>query len=407
MKPAIITIGKRRYCVGMAWRSFDHAQKLPSLREMGRTMFPDVSGTAQGAQWYAMRPVSPEIVQCGFSRVPEGLKNAPPPGTYALAPLVASVRMQPWLGVFKLSDGLWWYIAVRDGHTILPDGDAIGDENAIIALREQHSSFGDWNYIQGTLSDLENLIAESQEKPSRVRALYRAPIPTKYIAASLAGLLAVGGMAWYLQHLHDQQAARKRQAALLRARAAMMQKKEPEKPNVETPLPDEWIRSCMDAAGSVPISIDGWVVKGFVCLASTNSLTLTWHREEGATIGHRPAGMLSADGDTVTDSRALPKLAKSSQAIQGNGREMLLAWAQALDVPLKLSAPVHTVLLPGQKEQGQADSHAAPRPAPITFSIEFPFLPNSLGLDGIHGVVVERLAFDGKKCTVSGSLQEK
>ncbi len=432
MNTRVITIGKKRYLVGLSWRSFDHVQKIGALREMGKTMFPDEQGEplgllpAKGAQWYAMRPVSEEIVQAGFCRKPDGVKS--PSGLIALAPLVASVRIQPWLGIFKVAEGLWWYIAVRDGHTILPDGDTIGDEQLILALREQHSGFGDWNYINGQIEDLGNLIAESEEKPSKVLPLNGSTIPPQYIAVGVGVAIAAGGALWWTSHHKAQEAERQRQAALARARAEMQHKKTLEQseavpsPLSIEPMPDEWLDACYLSSRSIPVSKDGWVLKSYECNAETNSVAVAWHRDEGATVTHRPGGTLSPDGDTVYAT--LPILKRLDAGHDSGGqleteREELLAWSQSIGVKVTLTSADARVSksLPGQEKKG--DAGQPPHARSLDFSFEIPFLPqghgapqgdssrHALELDNVAGARVSRLSFDGLKWKISGHLYEK
>ena len=422
MNARVITIGKKRYLVGLSWRSFDHVQKIGALREMGKTMFPDEQEDpmgllpAKGAQWYAMRPVSEEIVQAGFCRKPDGVKSAS--GLIALAPLVAPVRMQPWLGIYKVADGLWWYIAVRDGHTILPDGDAIGDEQFILALREKESWYGDWNYINGQIEDLENLIAESEEKPSKVLPLNGSAIPSQYIAAGVGVAIVAGGALWWTNYRQAQEM--ERQAAMARARAEMQHKKTIEQskaapnPLVIEPMPDEWLAACYLSSRSIPVSKDGWVLKSYECNAETNSVAAVWHREEGATVAHRPGGALSLDGDMVSATMPMSK-PKQSDARQNSGdrldaeREALLAWSQSIGVKATLEtaalAPV-SKNLPGQKKNGGGEA-ISPVARSVDFAFEMPFLPQALGLDNVVGARVSKMSFDGLKWKISGHLYEK
>ena len=61
---------------------------------------------------------------------------------YSLAAIVASTHKQPWEGVFKIADNLWWYIAVRNDHSILPEGDIVGTMEQITAARN-HNNYDD------------------------------------------------------------------------------------------------------------------------------------------------------------------------------------------------------------------------------------------------------------------------
>lgn len=439
MNARVIVIGKKRYLVGLSWRSFDHAQKIGALRETGKTMFPGEQGEPMGAQWYAMRPVSEEIVQAGFCRKPDGEKK--PSGLIALAPLVASVQMQPWLGIYKVADGLWWYIAVRDGHTILPEGDAIGDEQFILALREKENWYGDWNYINGQIEDLENLISESEEKPSKVQPLNGTAIPTQYIAAGVGVAIAAGGALWWMGHQKAQEMERQRQQALARARAEMQHKKgigsqgakSIPSPLAIEPMPDEWLAACYLSSRAIPVSRDGWVLKSYECDAETNVVTVAWHREDGATATYRPEGAMSPDGDMVSASMPMSK-PKQSDSRQNSGdrldaeREALLAWSQSIGVKATLTSaaapPTVSKSLPGQEKKGDGPRHGdagptSPTVRSIDFAFEIPFLPqghdapqgdrsqHALGLDNVAGARVSKLSFDGLKWKISGHLYEK
>jgi len=407
----VITIGKKRYLVGLAWRSFDRAQKIGELRDLGNSMFPDDDGEPMGAEWYASRPISDEIVQAGFCRRPEGVKN--PAGLVALAPLIASVRMQPWLGTFRIADGLWWYVAVRDGHTIVPAGDAIGDRDYITALREYQSGIGEWNFIDGRIEDLEVLINESQERPSRVHPLSGFAITPGVIAAGIGAVVVAGGLMGWFHHQKVEEMQKQKQIALARARARMEHKVFIEHGRVPSPLetqpmPDEWLTSCRQAAGRMPISLSGWVLQSYECNATTNSVVVTWKREAGATILFRPPGSLSPGGDTVYSSIPMEKQMRgivNSGARPEDGREALIAWAQALGVKLSVTIGADPSPLPGQKgmkEAASPQSHADG----FSFSFEIPFMPGAMGLDKVPGARISGLSFDGLKWRISGNLYQ-
>ena len=329
---------------------------------------------------------------------------------------------------------------MRDGHTILPEGDAIGDEQFILALREKENWYGDWNYINGQIEDLENLISESEEKPSKVQPLNGTAIPTQYIAAGVGIAIAAGGALWWMGHQKAQEMERQRQQALARARAEMRHKKgigsqgakSIPSPLAIEPMPDEWLAACYLSSRAIPVSRDGWVLKSYECDAETNVVTVAWHREDGATATYRPDGAMSPDGDTVFASMPMSKPAPGavtsdiSSTSLGAEREALLAWSQAIGVKATLTSAAAPVAksLPGQKKKGDSPRHgeAAPTSPPvrsIDFAFEIPFLPqghdapqgdrsrHALGLDNVAGARVSKLSFDGLKWKISGHLYEK
>ena len=413
MSARIITIGKKRYLAGMSWRSFDRAQKRRDLVDMGKTMFRDEDGEPMGAKWCAVRELSDEVVQAGFCRKLESGGSLTK--LAALAPLVASVRIQPWLGIYKIEEGLWWYIAVRNGHTILPDGDAIGDEETILALREQHSGYGDWNYLKGGIAEIEALIAESQEKPSKVFSLTGSGIPPQYIAAGVGLTLAAAGGLWWMHAEHVRQIEHDREVTMMRAKVLMMKKmgKKPPPPAlsplVTQSMPDEWLTACLDTLSKRSVSMYGWMLKSFECHAGTRVISMTWLRADGATVLARPIGVLSADGNTVIDSVPMRKVADVGHDSGGPlpmEREAMLGWAQSLGITLALQDAARTPApnrLPGAAAP-DTDAQVQQQIASVDFMFSLAFEPRGLGLDGIPGARVQTMSFDGQKWDVSGKL---
>ncbi|CAN7779845.1 type 4b pilus protein PilO2 [Cupriavidus necator] len=346
----IIQLGKRRWVAGMTWASYEDTPNKAELREDAQRLH---------ATWAAVR-IGEDCIQGGFCSAIQGVKV---PKLYSLAAMLADSRKQPWLGIFKIEEDLWWYVAVRDGHAILPDGDILGGKEEIYAARERHSGYTDWNYVEGDLELLETLIKDVDDGPTRIRSLDGNPHLPKILAGAAIGLLAAGAGAWWLHLQHEQEAAKQR-AAMARMREQLSKERLNDKPIVSTPATSmppakDFLGSCGDAI-TLPISQYGWLIDSVSC--AVDHASVIWARKDGATIEFRPEGELSDDGEKVTQtiSLGLNQQSKDDRIQLGDAAHRLRAWAQAAGFKLDLKPPTNQKppTLPG------ADAPAAPPPPP-------------------------------------------
>ena len=388
----VITVGKRRWVAGMLWRSFEEKPSRAELRQEGDDLRTD---------WATLR-VGDDAIQAGFCAAVDESKR--PNRLFSLAAAVADSQRQPWLGIYKIADGLWWYIAVRDGQAILPDGDVIGGEAEIYAARERHSGFGDWTYVEGNLDDLSALVQGI--KPSPVFALHGAPDGLR-AATALAVVIVVAGAGGLWWHAHQLAAQRARELAMARIHALLERqqvKKALPSPLLTTPMPDAWLAACDGAIKNVPVSQDGWTASGVSCTG--NVASIVWHRMPGATTAVRPQGALDAGGNKVFQS--IP-LALIRAAGRSNGQPLpaeesdLFAMLQGMGVKTTIQSalsqpPAST--LPGGKSAGKT---ALPTPqAQVHFTS--PVAPFSMNWDAIPGFRITRVAMRADGWSVEGVL---
>ena len=388
----VITVGKRRWVAGMLWRSFEEKPLRTELRQEGADLQTD---------WAALR-VGEDAIQAGFCAAVDESKR--PKRLFSLAAAVADSQRQPWLGIYKIADGLWWYIAVRDGQAILPDGDVIGGEAEIYAARERHSGFGDWTYVEGNLDDLSALVQGI--KPSPVFALHGAP-DGLLAATALAVIVVVAGAGGLWWHAHQLAAQRARELAIARIHALLEQqqvKKALPSPLLTTPLPDAWLAACDGAIENMPVSRDGWTAYRVSCVGDAASIV--WWRMPGATTAVRPRGALSASGDKVFQS--VP-LALKHAAGRNNGQPLpaeesaLFALLQGMGVKATIQSassqpPAST--LPGGKLAGKT---ALPAPqAQVHFT--FPVAPFFVNWNAVPGFRITRVAMRADGWNVEGVL---
>jgi hypothetical protein len=285
------------------------------------------------ASWVSVR-VNEEAVQGGFCAPVDGVDV--PGKLFSLAAMLADSREHPWLGIFKIEEGIWWYVAVRDGYAILPDGDVIGDWDEIEAARERHTGFGDWNFIEGDLSDLAKFVSEINAKPTRVRALVgEKKKSTKSVVVTSAVALAViiaggAGTWWYIKAQKAEELAAAAAMAKMRATLVANTKAAAVKPAVaEGPNPDEWLRACRSTVYPIGLSRFGWSLTNVAC--SGDQASVEWKAGDGASVAQKPDGTVLDDGRKIAEVIALnaPKASSSSDSVElGEAKRAARAWAQ-------------------------------------------------------------------------------
>ncbi len=392
----IVEIAGRQWVAGMSWRSFEDTPNKDDIREDADSLKSD---------WYAVR-ISESAIQAGFCAPITGIKR--PAKLYSLAAMLADSREQPWLGIFKVGDGLWWYIAVRDHHAILPDGDVIGGEEEIHAARDRHSGYTDWKYIEGELDMLAEFMGEIDEKPTPVKSLTASNIPVVPLVAAVTtiSLLAGGALWWHYRQVAEE---RERAIAMAKMREQLAAQKPPvvipPSPLLTSPAPNHWLAACRQVITHLPISRFGWLIQDTGC--NQTSVVITWIRQDGATVAQRPAGDVSADGDKIIETIAMPDLVQKGDdnAVALESAKLTMrAWAQRAGIPLTLSAPPAPVVLPGASA---ADASKTNLPPPIPQSaihFDTPVAPFAFDLSAIPGLRLTSLKTTQTGWSVEGTL---
>lgn len=366
----IASIGGRQWVLGLEWSSYSGTPGRADLME-------DAGSDASGDlvhPWYALR-VTEEVVQAGFCEPIGDIVR--PKRLASLAAMLADAKPQPWLGIYKLDDDLYWYIAVRDEYAVLPGGDVVGNANDIEIALSQHLGYGGWNREEGDLDDLSELLKGIKGKRTSVRSLAVSrldPVPTA-IAAAVILALGIGGIVGH--HLYEVHKRNERLEALrLHKPIAVAEHIETAADYLrKSPLPSAWLAVCHQALATVVPSRNGWAPITTGC--DTTGVTVRWTRGVGATIALPPPGELDETGDTST------QLIPIGHAENGpdNGADIrterlaLIAWGQRYGSPVKIDAasPISTKAAVGVK-------------IPVTIPLPVsPFVPGN-GLDQIPGL---------------------
>lgn len=305
-----LQIGKLHWHLGMHWNAFESA---PSLSEI------KVEADHFSANQYALR-VSDLATQVGFSY--ELASSSKEGGkTYSLAARLANAVAEPWFGIFHLEDDRYWYIAVRDGYSILPDGDLVGTLDEIDRVRDTHASFKDWTKVEGDRETLEALLATIAQQESsgatpksklvRVNFLStKARLPWKWflIGACIFSLL---GATLLWQKFHNEQVAQRaaRAAQIAAAKNLANQALAP----LAQPTANTWLEACKVPLFALPLSQFAWQLVQVSCVGS--EALAQWKLAPGATVKNRPYGILNDDDTAVTQTMAL-QFATNGQSAQ-------------------------------------------------------------------------------------------
>lgn len=340
--PNVVEIGGKPYYLGMEWYAYPEAPTRAEIQD---------KADLKGAQSYALRE-GESALQVGFCGT--SLDELPRNIT-SLAAYLADSALQPWLGTFEIAPGRYWYIAVRDHNAVLPDGDVVGDADAVRVAQDAHSGFADWRYLSGDLDELAKMVAavKTKAKGARLRSVHTTPGERRrqIIAVGAASVIASAAAAgiWYVNDINEQEALqhlRAQQENLRRgkidaAKAAFVS------PYYVTPTPSKLLIACRQVFATTPISDQGWTADRITCTPA--GATIEWVRGDGASVRHMPAGVTTDDGNQGSQKIAfsLTPDAKGAEQLAplGEVKLALLAWAQEGGFTFK-STPVQPPKIP-------------------------------------------------------------
>lgn len=396
----VVEINGRKWVAGMAWASYED---LPTKLEISQ------DAERLKSDWYSIRE-GENAIQGGFCEPVDGIKR--PTKLFSLAAMLADSREQPWLGIFRISDDLYWYVAVRDAHAILPDGDQVGSKEEIEEARDRHSGYTDWKYISGDLTFLADLIKQIDEKPTPVKSLTMSAVNPIHVAVLGALAIAViGGGYFYWSDLKvKEEQARQAAMELMRKQLAAEQAPVAAPPPLLTmPEPDAWLDACASHIETLPLSLYGWTIEQVNC--DQNYAVVTWSRTEGATVAERPQGQLSPEGEKVVQSIPLDGLDRTGTDTSINMQEAevaMRAWAQAANIALSIVPNTPPPLLPGAEPPKDANGVPLPPPPPQSrVKFDTPVTPFLLDFYGLPGLRLVSIKSFGGVWTVEGTIYGK
>lgn len=372
----IINAGGRDWVAGLTWRSFSERPSLRERREDAQLL---------GADWVALRETL-EVTQAGFCKAIGNRKHRK---LYSLAAAISEEYQQPWLGVFKVSEKLWWYIAVRDGQAVLPDGDIVGDYATVLEVRRRHEAYGDWNVYDGTLDDLLPLLELSSKSHglAPVMPVEPPPIWKGLLPLSLSLLLFIVGVSLYLHHRSQVRlAAQNAMDAIIRARQQSIS------PLQDTPLPNTWLAACQAILEPQRLAMEGWLADSVSC--ADHDAIIMWERLGNSTVLTRPPGVLADDGNKVLQRHFMGQLPSGSNMMINyvDEDEQLYNLLQPIDVQATVSRAVrrgnHTYFVQ-------------------TISFVLPISPFDINFNKVIGLRITSLDWTPTGWAISGAIYGK
>ncbi len=342
-------------------------------------------------RWAAVREADNGKFQTGYCAPITRVKS--PASLRSLAAIVANAHPNPWRGLFEIAENRYWYVAVRDNHGIIQEGDLVGTLEQLEPVRARHAEVGEWTDVTGNLRDLAAIVRAASASAGPIARLVdglrRAQnlrdleaSPRKAWGAMGAALAVVGvGVGSYLVW-HERQLEEQRQQENARKRAAedaLAAKRSAEAkilPWTQMPMPAEVYDTCAQAWHSQKLARRGWLLANWHCKALMQSVMVeaTWSRAGG--LATDAPGMLSPDGESSSTSDSLPTAfsAPSSHALPSeDARRLAWATAQASGIKLNLQAAPKPPVLPGATPA----NNTAPVDPWIGFPLDFaaPFAP--------------------------------
>ncbi|MBY4898653.1 type 4b pilus protein PilO2 [Cupriavidus sp. AU9028] len=388
---------KGGFALGLIWQHEETPPSLRSLRvsaaELGRSF-----------RWSVVHQSPAGAIQSGFCEPLHGIR---PASLRALAAEVASHHRAPWNGIFHLEGDRYWYIAVRQGHAIIPGGDRIGTIKDLTSLRERHRALGEWLEVDGTLQDLASIV-RTTKSTTALRDVQSGPWKAAaYAGVAVASLAVVAGGAWYWydqQQTAEREALAARQRAFAAAQLASEAARRESRPWAAEAVPSEFLNACRREWNGQALAHSGWPLASWRCRAVSQTaiaIDVTWHRSGGVALD--APGALSEDGNRAASTRdTATSFAPSGPDILAvsDARRALWTYAQRVGVALQVAMP--PPLLPSD--------NGAPVDPWLLMTAEIPFgappwLGPGHGLDTVPALRLTEIGYDAATAVWNGKAK--
>lgn len=396
MASGVVTIGRRRYAVGLYW------ENSPGRGRVAQSAKEAAARPGQQAEFFAIRPGTKD------GRVPQfGLSSGEAWQTAGMSVLSACLAEQvpgSWAGAFRFSEGVA-VIIVRDD-LIVPDGDLFFAEETEARDRFiQEVGFGglqatyapeSWS-IPGADSIPVSLLLNDQAGIK----LQRVSLPLKaklFLGGAVIAFASVLGFLWYMQKQADDQ-MREWEESLAARRSVVsspFSEETPPEPKYERfwekePRVMDVVDACRNGLSKIPSGVAGWRLSALSC--NGTSLSLSWSRASGPTLP--PSGAnVDVSGAIASQTIPLGSLAERGPESLKNIEEITNKYlfenwpgsvSRAPDDPLPLPPPGY-------------NGPWNPPPAPWvkrSFTLAVPELPSELPkfIGSLPGSIVSSMSF--------------
>lgn len=384
---------KGQFAVGLDWRVED---SIPGSAKLRTSSF-------NRGRWGVVRKTDAGAIQVGNCVPIAGLDN--PAKVRALAAIVAEHRPEPWLGLYRLPDGRFWLVAVRDRGAVIPNGDRIGTMAEIEQFLKQHRAIGKWDEISPDVEELADVIRATTKQLVLSDFQRRAWVPVAIGAGALASITLLAGALWiYQQHQAEEEHERQLQhdAAIRAAAQARNDAEAKVLPWTRLPMPAASLRACAAAWDRQSLSRDGWVLSAWHCDIGPQMLTVRTDWSDAGGLARNAPGTLATDAKTSTDSNSVPfsYASPSASALPDvNAVREIWTLAQLYALDLTWNAAPAVAALPGTQPTANPTPWST---APATFASAAPPWTNGLpaafdNMPGLRLSTVEWIATGGWK----------
>lgn len=418
----ITEIEKKKFVCGLFWQSLSRPRELKK----------EASTLAKKMKFDLLVLRKEQLtVQAGFAQSSEVARR----GVYSLAAAVSQSisregalydgqrqRVQNWLGAFKLPDGQWVYLAVRDAN-FLPNGDFAGTKEEVLERLQGDYGLGGWNAVIGDAElevcgfhnfnpkRIEELLPHDRKGAIKVQSAWALvpavrKIPFKELAIGGAALLLAFVCVLVFMKKREQQERQRAMEEMQKQLQASANQTE-FKPWEGQPLPRPFIKACLQSF--VHLTPGGWKLDEYIC--TPNAVNYSWSRQ-GSTIefllAQLPKAAIDLSGGRASYSEPLVGLALGSEALleERNLLTPMLSTMQLMNLQPQITKstppPPPVATHPG-----------APPPPPswkaYTVSVQLDGVPLAEAADWFArpGVRIQRLSYRGSEWTIEGVVYAK
>jgi hypothetical protein len=420
----IIQIDKHKFVCGLFWQSLSRPREL--RKEAG-----DLAKKID-CDLMVLR-MDHAMAQAGFAHSRDGARR----GMLSLAAIASKTvaiegavfdgkkqRAHNWLGAFKLPDGMWAYLAVRDAN-FLPNGDFAGSREEVLERLHSDYGLGGWNVVIGDREleqygfhnfnprALEDLVPRTRAGKIRLHRWWalrplRTQVPWPQLAGAVAALAVAGVAGASMWQKTAQQKSVVERGRLVAARGAASPPVAP-RPWASQPEPLQVARACLSHFSH--LTAGGWRLEEYAC--TPDSASYAWSRQSstvGLLLAQVPEATIDLGGEKATFSKRLARGAGRDEALPEQRQLVgpLTSKLQALRLVPKLAkVPVP----PAPPARG--GKPAAPPPKP-----EWQAYSYSVAAGGIapaelaavlnrDGVRIGKMIYRGGKWSIEGVMYAK
>jgi hypothetical protein len=269
----IIEIAGKSYYAGLSWQTLSASDNVKeTLKEFGNSGY------------YCLRNIA-GLINIGYSdELSSKYKKLP-----SLASCLADSKKEPWMGVFDIGNGLYWYVAVRDNQSIIPDGDIVGIKEEIDKVFEEHVSIGDWESIieNGSIDDIKELLTD---KWSYVVPVQKVNYPVIVVAGAIMSLAIL--------YFYHSVFMKTKKPKIFLPKIFASKKVVVKIPGYKTmPRAFRVLDACKKEFSDIPLSYYGW--KPSILECTGNNIMITYQKQKFGTTLLAPGGTLLASGREI------------------------------------------------------------------------------------------------------------